>query len=166
MLKGLSAPEIFIEKLESPRFDFLLWKAHLFLNFQTMQTGNLANIFPTEEYENISLKDLLSFERDDFEDSTPLLNGWVSYLHNGMIILLIWTTYKVQTAVYKVFQKMGPRHINSIIVPILVSFCFILSAWSKVSFDILEASLSRLVQERQTPLRHVSFFTESSLRGW
>ena len=122
MLKGLSAPEIFIEKLESPRFDFLLWKAHLFLNFQTMQTGNLANIFPTEEYENISLKDLLSFERDDFEDSTPLLNGWVSYLHNGMIILLIWTTYKVQTAVYKVFQKMGPRHINSIIVPILVSF--------------------------------------------
>ena len=61
-------------------------------------------------------------ETCDFEEYTPLIDGWLFYLHTGMIFIIICASFKIQRALIRTFKKLGSRHINSIVVPTIVSF--------------------------------------------
>ena len=63
-----------------------------------------------------------SFFRDiNFEKFTPVLEGYEAYSYIGVIILVAILTAIVQRAVFLTFDRLGQRHINEIIVPVLVS---------------------------------------------
>ena len=61
-------------------------------------------------------------ETCDFEEYTPLIDGWLFYLHTGMIFIIVCASFKIQRALIRTFKKLGSRHINSIVVPTIVSF--------------------------------------------
>ena len=52
---------------------------------------------------------------EDFKKQTPLITGFLSPVHNIVIVLIIWISYKVQRAVFKTLDRLGTRHINTII---------------------------------------------------
>ena len=56
------------------------------------------------------------------EDYTPLLYGWLYLFHTATIILIFYIGYKIHRALIKTFNRLGSRHINSIIIPTLVSY--------------------------------------------
>ena len=63
-----------------------------------------------------------SFFRDiNFEKFTPVLEGYEAYSYIGVIIIVAILTAIVQRAVFLTFDRLGQRHINEIIVPVLVS---------------------------------------------
>lgn len=51
---------------------------------------------------------------------TPLLYGWLNVTYNSMLVVIIFLGYKVQRGLFKMFERLGPRAINSILVPALV----------------------------------------------
>ena len=61
-------------------------------------------------------------EACELEEYTPLIDGWLFYLHTGMIFIIVWASFKIQRALIRTFKKLGSRHINSIVVPTIVSF--------------------------------------------
>ena len=61
-------------------------------------------------------------EACDLEEYTPVIDGWLFYLHTGMIFIIVWASFKIQRALIRTFKKLGSRHINSIVVPTIVSF--------------------------------------------
>ena len=63
----------------------------------------------------------LTYDRYNLVEYTPLLGGWVIYFHNILILVLFWTAYKVQRALYRIFTKAGQRHLNTIVLPLVVS---------------------------------------------
>ena len=58
----------------------------------------------------------------EFEEYTPLIDGWLFYLHTGLIFIIVCASFKIQRALIRTFKKLGSRHINSIVVPTIVSF--------------------------------------------
>ena len=54
-------------------------------------------------------------EIHDFHKPSPVITGLLLPVHNGMILLLIWISFKVQKAVLKTLDRLGSRHINTII---------------------------------------------------
>ena len=63
-----------------------------------------------------------AFFRDiNFEKFTPVLEGYEAYSYIGVIIIVAILTAVVQRAVFLTFDRLGQRHINEIIVPVLVS---------------------------------------------
>ena len=61
-------------------------------------------------------------ETCDFEEYTPLIDGWLFYLHTGMIFIIVCASFKIQRALIRSFIKLGSRHINWIVGPTIVSF--------------------------------------------
>ena len=61
------------------------------------------------------------FEDIKLEKFTPVLEGLVAYAYISAIILVCILTAVVQRAVFLTFDRLGQRHINVIIVPVLVS---------------------------------------------
>ena len=61
-------------------------------------------------------------EACELEEYTPVIDGWLFYLHTGMIFIIVWASFKIQRALIRTFKKLGSRHINSIVVPTIVSF--------------------------------------------
>ena len=54
-------------------------------------------------------------EIKDFHKPSPVITGFLLPVYNGTIILLIWICFKVQKAVLKTIDRLGSRHINTII---------------------------------------------------
>ena len=61
------------------------------------------------------LVDDLVYDLDDFKKHTPLITGFFFYVHTAVLVLIIWISFKVQTAVFKILERLGTRHINTII---------------------------------------------------
>ena len=57
----------------------------------------------------------LYYNVDDFKKHTPLITGFFFYVHTAVLVLIIWISFKVQTAVFKILERLGTRHINTII---------------------------------------------------
>ena len=51
----------------------------------------------------------------NFKRPSPVIKGVLLPVHNGMILLIIWISFKVQKAVFKTLDRLGTRHINTII---------------------------------------------------
>ena len=51
----------------------------------------------------------------DFHKPSPVITGFLLPVYNGTILLLIWISFKVQKAVLKTLDRLGSRHINTII---------------------------------------------------
>ena len=51
----------------------------------------------------------------DFHKPSPVITGFLLPVYNGTILLLIWISFKVQRAVLKTLDRLGSRHINTII---------------------------------------------------
>ena len=56
------------------------------------------------------------------EEYTPLLYGWLYLFHTAAIIFILYIGYKIHRALLKTFNRIGSRHINTIIIPTLVSY--------------------------------------------
>ena len=62
---------------------------------------------------------------NDFKEISAEVTGFLLPLHNGMILLIIWISFKVQKAVFKVLDRLGSRHINTIIkTNLVISFFY------------------------------------------
>ena len=57
----------------------------------------------------------------ELEEPTPLIHGFLYPVHNGLIFLIMWISFKVQKAVFKTLDRLGSRHINTIIKTNMVS---------------------------------------------
>ena len=68
-----------------------------------------------------AINNQILINQENIHPYSPLLCGWVWSLHNGMIMLILWINYRLQRAILKAFKNMGPRHINSIIIPSMIS---------------------------------------------
>ena len=52
----------------------------------------------------------------DFKKHTPLITDYILLpVHTVVLVLIIWISFKVQTAVFKILERLGTRHINTII---------------------------------------------------
>ena len=56
----------------------------------------------------------------DFQEYNAEVTGLLLPIHNGTILLIIWISFKVQKAVFKTLDRLGSRHINTIIKTNLV----------------------------------------------
>ena len=51
-----------------------------------------------------------------FKKHTPLITDYILLpVHTVVLVLIIWISFKVQTAVFKILERLGTRHINTII---------------------------------------------------
>ena len=51
-----------------------------------------------------------------FKKHTPLITDYILLpVHTVLLVLIIWISFKVQTAVFKILERLGTRHINTII---------------------------------------------------
>ena len=52
----------------------------------------------------------------NFKKHTPLITDYILLpVHTVVLVLIIWISFKVQTAVFKILERLGTRHINTII---------------------------------------------------
>ena len=56
----------------------------------------------------------------NLKEYTPLIHGILSPVHNGLILFILWISYKVHRAVYRTLSRLGSRHINTIILANIV----------------------------------------------
>ena len=56
----------------------------------------------------------------EFQEYNAEVTGLLLPIHNGLILLIIWISFKVQKAVFKTLDRLGSRHINTIIKTNLV----------------------------------------------
>ena len=56
----------------------------------------------------------------EFQEYSAEVTGLLLPIHNGLILLIIWISFKVQKAVFKTLDRLGSRHINTIIKTNLV----------------------------------------------
>ena len=102
----------------------LLYLAEVHLHSRSrLSPRKQIDCITTSKYQNTKIEtDMQSFFRDiNFDKFTPVLEGYVAYAYIGAIILVAILTAVVQRAVFLTFDRLGQRHINEIIVPVLVS---------------------------------------------
>ena len=56
----------------------------------------------------------------NLKEYTPLIHGILSPVHDGLILFILWISYKVHRAVYRTLSRLGSRHINTIILANIV----------------------------------------------
>ena len=82
-----------------------------------MKSNNESNQALRDDQIQVSDSILVSLE-----EYTPLLYGWLYVFHTATIIFILYIGYKIHRALLKTFNRLGSRHINSIIIPTLVSY--------------------------------------------
>ena len=70
-------------------------------------------------YEDLSK--YISFNDTDMEEYTPLVTGWFCTAFNICISILFLIGLLVHRAIYRMFKRLGSRHINHVVIPALVS---------------------------------------------
>ena len=87
--------------------DIVLVSVLIQLVLDTLQIKNITMKNQSQLYANLYVCEL--------EEPTPLIHGFLYPIHNGLILLIIWISFKVQKAVFKTLDRLGSRHINTII---------------------------------------------------
>ena len=63
----------------------------------------------------------LNYDLEDLNVFTPELKGWRLYLFTASSMAIAIISLVTQITVYKSLKRMGPRHINQMIIPSQVS---------------------------------------------
>ena len=61
-------------------------------------------------------------ELEEVSEFSPLLHGWLYITYNLILATVLYLAFKVQNGLYKAFERLGPRAINSILIPVWVFF--------------------------------------------
>ena len=78
----------------------------------------VGHVPPDPTYDEIPaevMNNQSQIEIKDFHKPSPVITGFLLPVYNGTILLLIWICFKVQKAVLKTLDRLGSRHINTII---------------------------------------------------
>ena len=63
----------------------------------------------------------LNYDLEDLNVFTPELKGWRLYLFTASSMAIAIISLVTQITVYKSLKRLGPRHINQMIIPSQVS---------------------------------------------
>ena len=72
----------------------------------------------------------LNYNLEDLNIFTPELKGWRLYLFTVSSMATAIISLVIQITVYKSLKRMGPRHINQMIIPSQVSKIAIIDIWN------------------------------------
>ena len=59
----------------------------------------------------------LGYNFEDLDLFTPILKGWTSHLFTVSSIATVIISLVTQITVYRSLKRLGPRHINQMIIP-------------------------------------------------
>ena len=59
----------------------------------------------------------LGYNFEDLDLFTPILKGWSSHLFTVLSIATVIISLVTQITVYRSLKRLGPRHINQMIIP-------------------------------------------------
>ena len=91
----------------------------------------------------------------DFQEYNAEVTGLLLPIHNGTILLIIWISFKVQKAVFKTLDRLGSRHINTIIKTNLV-----------ILHDLLMLLMCTYYVTRKYPLRRYILGVLTHTTAW
>ena len=57
---------------------------------------------------------------DEIREFTPRIHGWLNPAINILTLVLCYGCFIVHRAVYRTLKRLGPRYINTIIIPSMV----------------------------------------------
>ena len=88
----------------------------------------------------------IDYNLKDLNVFTPVLRGWSSHLLMVLSITTALISLVIQITVYRSLKRLGPRHINQMIIPNQVIVFKTVISWVRLQRPVIQAN-GRLIFE-------------------